>query len=101
MFKWKILELFVNDNVLVSARYLLTLTDQKIVETEGNHIFSEGIVNKPLDQIVESDIVQWLEKDTTQGDVNPIKLALENQLISLNNQQKVDFPWLVGTFTIK
>jgi hypothetical protein len=102
MFTWKILELFANENQLVSVRYLLCGTDGKnTVESEGNHTFSNGIANKPFDQIVESDILQWLEKDTTQDDVNPIKLALENQLKAIENVKKVDFPWLSGTFTIE
>jgi hypothetical protein len=101
MFKWTVLELFAENNQLNSVRYLLTGTDNQFtVSSEGNHIFSYGIVNKSLDQIVESDILQWLEKDISQDGVNPIKLAIENQLNSLNNVQKVDFPWLSGTFTI-
>ena len=102
MFIWKILELYANDKKLIAVRYLLSGTDGKVtVQSEGKHNFSDGIANKPLDQIVESDIVQWLEKDTTQDDVNAIKLAVENQLKSLKTSEKVDFPWLAGTFTIE
>jgi uncharacterized protein YehS (DUF1456 family) len=102
MFTWKILELFANNDKLISVRYLLSGKDgQLIVESEGNHIFSDGIVNKSLSEIVESDILQWLEKDTTQDNVNLIKLAIENQLKTLKTEQKVDFPWLAGTFTIE
>jgi hypothetical protein len=101
MFIWKILELFASNNELVAVRYLISGTDRTVtVSSEGKHIFSDGIVNKPFDQIVESDIVQWLEKDTTQDEVNAIKLNIENQLKVLENLQKVDFPWLAGTFTI-
>ena len=102
MFTWKILELYANDNKLIAVRYLLSGTDGKVtVQSEGKHNFSDGIANKSLDQIVESDIVQWLEKDTTQDDVNAIKLTVENQLKSLKTSEKVDFPWLAGTFTIE
>jgi len=102
MFTWKILELFANGDELIAVRYLLSGTDGKVtVQSEGKHNFSDGIANKSLDQIVESDIVQWLEKDTTQDDVNAIKLAVENQLKSLKTSEKVDFPWLAGTFTIE
>lgn len=101
-YTWKILELFANDQLLTSVKYSLTGKDsQNSVTTEGNHSFNEGIANKPLNQIVESDIVQWLEKDTTQEELNPIKLAIENQLKTLENIKKVDFPWLAGTFTIE
>jgi len=98
-YSWKILEIFSKNNLLISVKYLLSATDQTTIESEGNHTFSEGIVNKPLDQIVESDIVQWLEKDTTKNDVNVIKLNLENQLKALESNKKVDFPWLADTFT--
>lgn len=101
MFTWKFLEMYASNNKVNGVRYLLSATDGiNTVETEGNHIFSEGIAFKPLSEVVESDLLQWIEKDTTQDDINPIKLALENQLNTLENIQKVEFPWLAGTFTI-
>jgi hypothetical protein len=60
MFNWKILELFANNDQLISVRYLLSATNgTNIVESEGQHTFSDGVANKPLNQIVESDIVQF------------------------------------------
>jgi hypothetical protein len=101
MFTWTILDIYADQDKLISVCYLLTGTDgTNTVESEGNHIFTDGVANKPLNQIVESDILQWLEKDTTQDDVNPIKLAIEDQLKAIKTVQKVDFPWLAGTFTI-
>jgi hypothetical protein len=101
-FTWGILELFAKEDQLVSVRYLLTGTDgTNTVESEGKHTFTNGTANKSLDKIVESDITQWLEKDTTHDGVNAIKLAVENQLKALENVKKVDFPWLAGTFTIE
>jgi hypothetical protein len=101
-YTWNLLELFANNDQLISVKYLLSGTDgTNIVESEGKHTFSDGVANKQLAQIVESDILQWLEKDTTVDDVNLIKLAVENQLNTINNIQKVDFPWLAGTFTIE
>lgn len=102
MFTWKILEIFASGDKLITVRYLLSGTDGKnTVESEGKHTFSDGIANKSLNQIVESDILQWLEKDTTQDDVNAIKLAVENQLKALETAKKVDFPWLANTFTVE
>ena len=102
MFTWKILELFAEGDKLVSVRYLLSGTDGEVtVQSEGKHIFSDGLANKKLSEIVESDILQWLEKDTTNDGVNAIKLAVENQLNGLKISKKVDFPWLAGTFTIE
>ena len=101
-FTWKFLELFAQGEKLISVRYLFTgVAGENTVESEGNHTFSDEIVNKPLSEIVETDLIQWIEKDTTQDDINPIKLAVENQLNALNNVKKVDFPWLTGTFTVE
>jgi len=101
-FKWKFLELFANGDQLVAVRYLLSGTDEKnIVESEGKHNFEVGTVNKALADIFESDLVQWIEKDTTKDNVNPIKLAIENQLKAIETAKKVDFPWLANTFTVE
>lgn len=102
MFTWKILELFANNDKLTAVRYLLTGTDGNItVNSEGRHEFSDGLVNKVLSDTTEANIIEWLEKDTTQDGINAIKLAVENQLKSLETSQKIDFPWLAGTFTIE
>ena len=99
MFTWKILEI---TNQAKSVRYILSATDGKnTVETEGNHTFSEEIMSLPFEQIKESDLIGWLESDTTKDDVNEIKLNLINQLKTLENAQKVDFPWLANTFTVE
>jgi len=94
-----LLELFANNDQLISVKYLLSGTDgTNIVESEGKHTFSDGVANKQLTQIVESDILQWLEKDTTVDDVNLIKLAVENQLnIHQANQNPVFTGSISGT----
>ena len=97
-YQWTILELFANNDELVAVDYLLSGSDGiNTIKTQGKHHFQ--LVNKSLADIVESDIVQWIEKDTTIDNVNPIKLAIENQL--KDSVKKVDFPWLAGTFTIE
>ena len=96
-FEWKILEI---TSEAKSVRYLLTASDDKnTVETEGNHTFFDGIINLPFEQIKEANLIDWLNQDTTQNGVNAIKLNLENQLKALENNKKVDFPWLADTFT--
>jgi hypothetical protein len=105
-FEWKPLELFATENQLISVRYLIVASDDKYtVESEGNHLFLPNTANKDLATIVESDIVQWLEKDLTVDGINPIKSNLEYQITNLKLADtlavgKVDFPWLAGTFTI-
>ena len=97
MFTWKILELFAECK---GVKYYISATDGKnIVETEGNHIFSDGIVNISFEQIKETNLIDWLNSDTTKDGVNAIKLNLQNQLKVLESEQKVSFPWLADTFT--
>lgn len=105
-FNWNILELFAFENKLISVRYFIVAKDDKYtVESEGTYAFLPNTANKDLANIVESDIVQWLEKDLTVDGINPIKSNLEDQLMKLKLADtlaiaKVDFPWLAGTFTI-
>jgi len=100
-YTWKILEIFANGENLTKIRYLLKAQDESnIVETEGYHSYLEGSVCKPLSEIKEEDLTRWLEQDTTQNDVNIIKLNLENQLEALKTSKKIAFPWEAETFTI-
>jgi len=102
MFTWKILELFADKNCLIAIRYLLSWSDDVItVNSEGNHQFKNGTVNKSLSETTEANIIEWLEKDTTQDNINLIKLAIEDQLKSLKTSEKVEFPWLANTFIIE
>ena len=99
MFTWKFLELFANSEQLVSVTYLLSGTDGiNTVESKGKHTFSDGIVNKPFNEIVEQDLINWLEKEHSED--GEIKQNLQNQLKNLEINQKVEFPWLANTFTI-
>lgn len=102
-FNWQFKQLFTADGKLSHVYYLLTGTDEEnSVETEGTHTFKDGTVDKPFEEIVESDIRRWIEKDTTQEDINLLKLNLENQLNLLKNTpKKAQFPWLADTFTIE
>jgi hypothetical protein len=99
-FNWEIMEVY-GDNTVSKVRYILKAQDEEnIVATEGYHEYSEGLVCKPLSEIKESDLIGWLESDTTQDDVNAIKLNLENQLNALKTSKKMAFPWEAETFTI-
>ena len=95
-YKWEILELYSEAK---SVRYFLSATDgTNTAETEGNHTFLEGTVNKPFNEIVEQDLINWLEKEHSED--GEIKQNLQNQLKNLEINQKVEFPWLANTFTI-
>jgi hypothetical protein len=99
-YTWSILETFGNENI-TKVRFLLKAQDeQNIVETEGYHEYSEGMVSKSLSEIKESDLIGWLESDTIKDGVNAIKLNLDNQLKTLKTSNKIGFPWEAETFTI-
>ena len=74
--------------------------EQNTVETEGEHTFLEGTIIKPVSEIKEDDLTRWIEQDTTQDEVNIIKLNLEKQLEALKTSKKIEFPWENNTFTI-
>lgn len=99
-FKWSVLEVF-GDKTIEKVRFLLSANDdENTVETEGYHQFSDGVVYKTYEETKEEDLIRWLDKDTTQDDVNIIKLNLEKQLEALKTSKKVAFPWEIDTFTI-
>jgi hypothetical protein len=101
IYTWSILEVYGDDTVS-KVRYTLKAQDESsIVATEGYHEYSEGMVSKSLSEIKESDLIGWLESDTIKDGVNAIKLNLDNQLKTLKTSNKIDFPWLAGTFTIE
>lgn len=100
-FKWSILETFGNEQTIEKVRYFLKADDGKnSVETEGEHIYLDGSVNKSFSEIKEEDLTRWLEQDTTKNEVNIIKLNLEKQLEELKTSKKVAFPWEADTFII-
>lgn len=100
---WKFKELFQKDNVLTHVNYSLTGTDGVYsVTSEGFHEFLPETVDKPFHEILESDIKTWIQKDTTQNEVNLLKSNIESQINYLKNSpKKADFPWLSDTFTIE
>jgi hypothetical protein len=99
-YTWSILEIF-GDQTIAKVRYLLKAQDeQNTVETEGEHTFLEGTITKPLSEIKEDDLTRWIEQDTTQDELNIIKLNLEKQLEALKTSKKIEFPWETNTFTI-
>lgn len=100
-FSWKILEVFSNKENIEKVRFLLEAKDEaNTVQTEGEHILLKGSITKPVSEIKEQDLISVLIKDTTQDDVNLIKLNLENQLEALKTSKKIDLPWEADTFTI-
>jgi len=102
MFDWKITKVSVEDETITHAHYVCKLIQEPYsVETEGNWYFSDKIIKKPFEQVKEQDIANWIEKESMQNGVSTIKLRLEEQMQSLQNDQTVNLPWLPKTFKLK
>jgi hypothetical protein len=102
MFDWKITKVSVEDGAITHAHYVCKLIQEPFtVETEGNWYFSDKIIKKPFEQVKEQDIADWIEKESMQNGVSTIKLRLEEQMQSLQNDQTVNLPWLPKTFKLK
>jgi hypothetical protein len=100
-YKWSILEVFSEDGKITQAKFHLKASDaENSVDTEFLHTYKDGSVVKPYAETKEEDLIRWAEQDTTQDEVNPIKLNLENQLKALKSSKKSEFPWLADTFTV-
>lgn len=99
-FTWKILEISAADELITHAKYHVTAQQGEfLVETEGNWWFSDKILKKPFVEVTQEDVISWIEKETTQAEVNIIKSRLVEQLATLQGQKKVVAPWLPQVFT--
>ena len=100
-FKWKILEVSADGELITHAKYHVTAQteDGDKVETEGNWWFSDKILKKPFLEVTEDDVAAWIEAETTKDGINLIKSRLEEQLASLQKNRVVVAPWLPQIFT--
>jgi hypothetical protein len=99
MFDWKITKISTENDLISHAHYICKLINEPLeVATEGTCYFSD---KKPVDQVQEQDIVDWIEKESMQNGVSTIKLRLQEQMKALENEQSVALPWLPKTFKLK
>jgi hypothetical protein len=98
-FIWKILEVDSKDQIIKSAQYSVTVTDENnSVATEGHWYFSNEF-NKPFADIKEEDVIELIKKETTQFGKNIIEKRLQEQLAYLETEKsKPKAPWLPQTF---
>jgi len=98
-FIWKILEIYANDGLITSAKYLCSLTDgTSTVETEGYWTFQNPVLTTAFAEVTEEMIAQWIEDSAVVDGKNVIKSRLQEQLESLS-KKPVPAPWLPQTFT--
>ena len=99
---WKILDIVAEDEVIISAKYHVTASDDEAnfkVETVGNWYFNNKF-NKDYLEITEQDVIDLILKETIKDGLNIIESRLDEQLAYLaDNQVKSVAPWLPQTFT--
>lgn len=99
-YKWKVLSIVNNGDLIISAHYYLSATDgENNVETEGNHFFSGKEIKISFSELREQIIINWIVDETTKDEVCSIKSNLDNQLEALKSQKSSGLPWLANTFT--
>jgi hypothetical protein len=99
-YKWQILDLSAEGDLIIHAKYHVALTDGKnTVETEGNWYFSDPKLVIPLDQVTEEMVAQWVENDSMKDGANVIKSRLEEQLALLEKSNSIVPPWKPQVFT--
>ena len=102
MFSWKINKISVENETIIHALYECRLIQEPFeINTQGNWYFSDKTIKKPLEEVEELDIVNWIQKESMQNDASTIELQLENQMNALQNEQFIPLPWLPKTFTLR
>jgi hypothetical protein len=98
-FIWKILDIYADDGLITSAKYLCSVVDgEKSVETEGYWTFENPKLEVPFEEVTEEMISKWIEDSSVVNDKSIIKSRLAEQLESLS-KQPVPAPWMPQTFT--
>lgn len=101
-FAWKILGIVAEDDVIKSAKYHATATQNGLaVDTEGNWAFRNNHQGCSFADVTEEMVIGWIRKETTADGKCVIENRLEEQLAGLAKQQTTVAPWMPQTFTPK
>ena len=101
-YKWTILEVFAQDEVITGAKYHLIGIDNEIsVETEGNFYFDCPTAKVPFLDVTEEMIISWIEADAVRDGENHIKQGIKKQIEALKSHKPTPAPWLANTFTVE
>ena len=99
-YKWKLVEVTAQEGLVTHAYYHVTATDgENTVETEGNYYFKGKEIKIPYEEVREQTIIDWIDKETTVGEISSIKSCLDQQLLELKKAKTIGFPWLANVFT--
>lgn len=99
-YNWKITEITAKDEVILSAKYHITATDENnSVETEGYWYFDCPSNKIPFNEVTEDIIAKWIESEAVRDDKCHITAQLDKQLDALNIKTDAVLPWLPQVFT--
>ena len=87
----KILEIEAKEGLITAVKYLCSLNG---IDTEGWWIFGDPVLNKPFENVTESDVTEWVLSEAGQ--------LIENNLTAQKEaleKPKSVAPWLPQTFT--
>jgi hypothetical protein len=102
VFIWKISEITSEDGAITHAKYHVTAEDNgDIVETEGHWWFNDKAVKTPFNEVTQTDVAAWIEKETTQNGVNSIKSQLQSQMDYIKKGVNNELPWGNQVFKVK
>jgi len=101
-FKWQILELSKEDNLIIHAKYLVTIIQDgvSLLSTEGNHWFSNKIVNIPFNQVTEQNVVEWIKNECIVDNQCHIESNLFKQFQNTTVDFTTQLPWKPKTFKL-
>jgi len=99
-YTWKILELSAENDVIIHAKYHVTLKNEdKSVETEGNWYFTNPQNIVALNEVTEQMVCDWIEKEAVKDGISLIKFRLEEQANLLKKSNSIVLPWQPQVFT--
>lgn len=97
-YQWKITSLKAKDDLIIQAGYECKVQQgEHFVATEGRWFFKDPQMKVPFREVTEAMVVGWI-KEQSQGD---IEKRLEDQIVSLEEDQEVHPPWKPQVFTVK
>lgn len=94
-YTYKILELFIKNNVIIKAKYVLSATDDENTVSLTDWASIVQPTDAPtLDEITEKMVSKWVDTALTVDGVNAAKENLSAQLSELNGGSIIVPAWV-------
>ena len=89
-YEWKILEVKADNGLITEAKYFVS---SGLVSTEGYWKFKNPVMNKPFDEVKQTDIISWIDHESAQA----ITCRLDEQ--EQQHPFETTLPWMKHAFT--